>query len=234
MRRIRKHLGYANVAATAALVFAMAGGAYAALTPIRSGVIHTCFSRSTGALRVVNATARCSRRERPLNFNQRGPIGAIGRTGPAGKAGPTGRTGATGKTGANGTSVTSSALAAGSGACPNGGSSFKSASGTTYVCSGTNGSALAYASVNLSGTLASSKDVTNDAATATGVYCFKLSVTPSVGVASVRGDASAAGSAEVLIPAGAACSGSGDTSAEVLTYSATGAPTNLPFDVIFN
>jgi hypothetical protein len=133
--------------------------------------------------------------------------------------------------GANGSSVTSVALPVGSAACPAGGASFTSASGTTAAC---NGTALAYASVNLSGTLASNRNVIDDSAVAPGAYCFRLGTTPAVGVASVRGDAPSVGFAQVLIPAGSACTASGNTTAEVLTFGPTGAATDLPFDVMFN
>ncbi|MGP0048368.1 MAG: hypothetical protein ACLPZR_05895, partial [Solirubrobacteraceae bacterium] len=64
---------------------------------------------------------------------------------------------------------------------------------------------------------------------------LKLGSAPSVGVASIRGDAATRGFAEVLIPAAsAACSASGDTSAEVLTYDTTDSPAGLPFDVLFD
>ena len=67
-----------------------------------------------------------------------------------------------------------------------------------------------------------------------GVYCLKLSSAPSVGVASLRGDATTSGFAQVLIPAAsAACAASGDTSAEVLTFDSAGSGTGLPFEVLF-
>ena len=248
MRRIRWHQSYANVASTLALVLAMGGGAYAAIGPVQNGVIHSCFSRHTGALRVVNAGARCRRQERALNFNQQGPVGPSGLTGPAGPvgltgaAGKTGKTGATGKTGpagatgatgAAGTSVTSAALAVGNANCPSGGASFTSVSGTTFAC---NGSASAFATVNATGSLAAGKNVTAVAVgTGAGHYCFKLPVTPSLGVASIHGSAATPGSAEVLIPANSStCGGTGDTTAEVLTFNVAGTPASLQFDVMFN
>lgn len=232
MRPIRRHLSYANVASTLALVFAMGGGAYAALSPVHNGVIHTCFRKSNGALRVVRAGARCGRRERALAFNQRGPVGPRGATGAQGPAGKTGRTGKTGKTGASGRSVTSATLGVGNTTCPNGGSSFTTVSGTTFACSGV---ATSFASVDATATLANSRGVTGvRAGTGTGVYCLKLASTPSVGVASVRGDAATSGSAQVLIPAAsAACAATGDTSAEVLTTDGAGAAAALPFNVLF-
>lgn len=235
MHIIRRHISYANVASTLALMLAMGGGAYAALGPVHHGVIYTCYGKATGALRVVSPTARCTRHERALDFNKRGPTGPAGPrglTGPIGQTGRTGRTGATGKTGPSGASVTAAALATGNAICPSGGSSFTSISGTTYAC---NGSATAFASVNATGSLASSKNVTALAlGTTPGAYCLKLGSTPAVGVASVRGDAANPGFAEVLIPAAsAACGASGDTTAEVLTYDSSGTPAGLPFDVLF-
>lgn len=232
MRHIRRHLSYANVASTLALVFAMGGGAYAALSPVRDGVIHTCFRKSNGAVRVVRAGARCGRRERALAFNQRGPVGPRGATGAQGPTGKTGATGKTGRTGAAGRSVTSATLGVGNASCPSGGSSFTTASGTTFTC---NGVATSFASVDATATLAASRGVTAvQPGSGTGVYCVKLGTTPSVGVASVRGDSAVSGSARVLIPAGAAaCGATGDTSAEVLTADSMGTAASLPFTVLF-
>jgi hypothetical protein len=232
MRLISRHLSYANVAATLALVFAMGGGAYAALAPVHDGVIHTCLRKSNGALRVVRAGARCGRRERALAFDQRGRVGPRGATGAQGPIGKTGGTGKTGKTGAAGRSVTSATLGVGNVTCPSGGSSFTTVSGTTSAC---NGVATSFASVDAAATLAASRSVTAvQPGVGTGVYCLKLSSTPSVGVASVRGDAATSGSAQVLIPAaGAACAATGDTGAEILTFNSAGAAAALPFNVLF-
>ena len=227
---IRRHLSYANVASTLALVFAMGGGAYAALSPVHNGVIHTCYRTSNGTLRVVRAGARCGRRERALAFNQRGPVGARGATGAKGDTGKTGATGKTGRTGAAGRSVTSATLGVGNATCPSGGSSFTSVSGTTFAC---NGVATSFANVDAGGTLAASRGITAVQRPSPGVYCLRVSSAPTVGVASVRGDAGTAGSAQVLVPAGAACASTGDTSAEVLTFDASNAAAALPFEVLF-
>jgi hypothetical protein len=235
MRLIRRHLSYANVASTLALVFAMGGGAYAALAPVHDGVIHGCVRRSSGALRVVRVGTRCGRRERALAFNQRGPAGprgATGARGPAGRTGATGKTGPPGKTGAAGRGVTSATLGVGNASCPSGGSSFTTVSGTTFAC---NGVATSFASVDATGTLATSRSVVGvRPGVGTGVYCLKLASTPSVGVASLRGDAATSGSAQVLIPAAAAaCAATGDISAEVLTFNDAGTADGLPFNVLF-
>ena len=236
MRHIRRHISYANVASTLALVLAMGGGAYAAIGPFHGGVIHGCYSRRTGALRVVNPGTLCGRHERALAFNRRGPRGFTGPAGLAGLKGAAGRVGATGRTGATGkagTSVTSAALPVGNASCPGGGTSFTSVSGTTVAC---NGTATAFASVNATASLAAGKNVSAVAAgTVAGTYCLKLPVAPSVGVASLRGDAATAGSAKVLIPANATtCGRTGDTTAEVLTFNPAGTAAGLPFDVMFS
>lgn len=232
MRLSRRHLSYANVASTLALVFAMGGGAYAALAPVHGGVIHTCLRRSNGALRVVRAGARCGRRERALAFNQRGPVGPRGATGAPGPTGKTGKTGSTGRTGAAGRSVTSTTLGVGNATCPSGGSSFTTVSGTTSAC---NGAATSFASVDATATLAASRGVTAvQPGAGAGVYCLKLASAPVVGVASVRGDAASHGFGQVLIPAAsAACGTTGDTSAEILTFDSSGTATSLPFNVLF-
>jgi hypothetical protein len=250
MRRITDHISYANVTATLALVLAMSGGAYAALGPA-NGVVYACSQKGNGVLHLRNPNAGCGQHGRRLAWNVRGvpgppgPAGAPGRTGATGPAGPTGKTGATGKTGPTGpagktgatgpggTSVTATALSAGNSNCPNGGSSFSSVSGTTYACNGA--SAIAYANIDATATAASSHNVTAvSAGSGTGVYCLKLALSPSVGVASVRGDGATPGVAEVRIPAGSACSATGDTSAEVLTFNTSGTAAPLPFDVIFD
>ena len=95
--------------------------------------------------------------------------------------------------------------------------------------------ALAGGLTGAGATLAASRGVTAvQPGTAAGVYCLKLAATPSVGVASVRGDSATSGSARVLIPAGtAACGTTGDTSAEVLTTNSGGTAVSLPFSVLF-
>ena len=95
---MRRHLSYANVAATLALVFAMGGGAYAAVTSIpgSDGIIHGCYSKSSGVLRLVGSKKRCSKRETAIAFSQRGRDGASGPAGVAGLPGTPGQQGAPG------------------------------------------------------------------------------------------------------------------------------------------
>ena len=51
---IRRHISYANVTATLALVLALGGGAYAVQgIPDRTGVFHGCVNKRNGALRLM-------------------------------------------------------------------------------------------------------------------------------------------------------------------------------------
>ena len=85
-----------------ALAVALSGAAYAAV-PSTDGVIHSCYNASSnpsGQLRVIDAEAvgKCSKNEKALDFNQRGPKGDTGDTGPIG-ATSTGAAGAPGVSG---------------------------------------------------------------------------------------------------------------------------------------
>ncbi len=58
--RLRSSVTFANGAALLALVFSMAGGAYALSTANSAGVLHGCVNSRTGVLRVVSsASAKC-------------------------------------------------------------------------------------------------------------------------------------------------------------------------------
>ena len=94
-RRLRASLTFANVTALAALVFAMAGGAYALSIPDSSGVLHGCVSKRTGALRVVAGSTSCHRPKRShgrvtdrgefaIAWNQQGARGLQGAQGQPG------------------------------------------------------------------------------------------------------------------------------------------------------
>jgi hypothetical protein len=89
-----------------ALFVALGGTSFAATQiPGPGGVIHSCYGKSNGSLRLVAAGRKCGRAERALAFNQlgrRGSQGAQGAQGSAGPQGATGPTGATGQTGAPG------------------------------------------------------------------------------------------------------------------------------------
>ncbi|WP_210491187.1 hypothetical protein [Patulibacter sp. SYSU D01012] len=100
--RIRRHLSYANVAATLALVLGTSGGAYAAVKSGDDGGsrrILGCFGEDTGTLRVVASQARCGRRETPISWNAQGPRGRTGERGAMGARGPQGAVGVRGADG---------------------------------------------------------------------------------------------------------------------------------------
>ena len=87
--------------AAAGVALLLGGGGVAALAAIpgANGVIHACYSRSTGVLRVINPdghssrTRHCAGNEASLAFNQKGPKGARGPQGPQGDTGPSGTQG---------------------------------------------------------------------------------------------------------------------------------------------
>lgn len=71
-----------------------------AAIPGRDGTITACYAKSNGALRVVDAKKKCSRREKRLTFNQQG------RDGRDGTAGAPGQNGTNGTNGTNGSDAT--------------------------------------------------------------------------------------------------------------------------------
>jgi hypothetical protein len=138
-----------------AVVLAMGGFAFAAI-PDRNGVIHACYKKKKGALRVVSSSRKCTRRERAIAWNKRGPSsrGGSGRRGPRGRTGPRGLRGRTGPAGAPGAAGIAVAFAQINGTAATGGDTV-------------NGSR--------------SKNVSDSQVThpATGLYCFYLSFAPA-------------------------------------------------------
>ncbi len=102
--RFRPRLSYANAMSTIAVFLALGGGAYAAVSSIPGpdGVIHGCYAKRNGALRLVAATRKCSRKELPIAFEEIGPPGPRGSRGPTGTKGAKGITGPAGAMGATG------------------------------------------------------------------------------------------------------------------------------------
>lgn len=89
------------------LAVAMIGGAVmvVATIPDSSGVIHGCYSRSGGNVRVIDdSVTGCKTGETALAWSVRGPQGPQGPAGPKGDTGATGATGDTGPTGPRGPS----------------------------------------------------------------------------------------------------------------------------------
>jgi hypothetical protein len=99
MERIKRHLSYANVAATLALVIAMSGGALAATGGFTSGGKLQACTSSNGTLKLLQPGKKCKKGQKALAWNQTGP------------AGPKGATGATGIAGLNGSAVPKAAEA---------------------------------------------------------------------------------------------------------------------------
>lgn len=83
-----------------ALVAALGGAAWAAI-PGPEGIIHGCYNKRTGVLRVIDTAAhgKCKRGESELNWMEVGPPGPRGGGGPRGLRGETGATGPTGPVG---------------------------------------------------------------------------------------------------------------------------------------
>lgn len=128
MFKTRRHLSYANIVATLALLFAMSGGALAA-----SHYLIT-------STKQIKPSVLSKLKGKAGSAGPAGPAGAAGAgsAGPAGPAGPagTGSPGPEGKTGSPGTSVTATESKTKIGKCAEGGSEFTSASGKTYACNG--------------------------------------------------------------------------------------------------
>lgn len=73
----------------------VAGGIAYATIPDSGGVIHGCYEKAWGTLRVIDTgkPQTCSKFETPLNWSQTGPQGSQGPQGIQGPKGPTGPTG---------------------------------------------------------------------------------------------------------------------------------------------
>jgi hypothetical protein len=119
----RSRFGIPGVLAVVALVFAMAGGAWAA----KKYVITSTKQIKPSVLKALKGKA--------------GANGAPGAQGIPGAQGAPGPAGPSGKDGTNGLSVTSSSEPKGLN-CKEGGSKFVGASGTTYACNGEPGPLL--------------------------------------------------------------------------------------------
>lgn len=87
------------IAALAGTVL-VAGAAYATI-PDGGGVIHACYAKSGGTLRVIDSSVtRCkASSETSLDWNRQGPTGPTGPAGPLGATGPVGATGPAGPAG---------------------------------------------------------------------------------------------------------------------------------------
>jgi len=156
--RLRRHLSYANIAATLAVVFAMSGGAYA-LSGAHQSVGGASASTAHAAKKVKKRSKTLTGARGPAgpagaqgaagaqgpagaqgekgSGGEKGAAGAAGKEGPAGQQGPAGPQGVAGP---KGLSVVSEAFEGRKGTCETGGSEFKVGTATTYACNGKNGS----------------------------------------------------------------------------------------------
>jgi hypothetical protein len=80
----------ALVALTIVGALLVAGGIAYATVPDASGVIHGCYNKTQGSLRVIDTdkAQTCSNSEASINWSQTGPQGAQGPQGPTGPTGP--------------------------------------------------------------------------------------------------------------------------------------------------
>jgi hypothetical protein len=91
--------------AAGALVGVGYGVAYASI-PAPDGTITSCYTKSTGAMRVIDpTTASCKTGETKLTWTQQGTAGPQGPAGPQGATGATGPQGPAGPTGPSGTAA---------------------------------------------------------------------------------------------------------------------------------
>jgi hypothetical protein len=105
---LKPRLTPANVIVTLALILAATGFAAAAV-PDAGGVIHGCYQKKTGVLRVIGAGKRCAKGEKPISWNQQGRRGRDGSDGTNGTNGANGTPGTPGINGTNGTNGTNGA-----------------------------------------------------------------------------------------------------------------------------
>ena len=100
--RSRRVIG---VLAAAAVAVVVAGGVAVAAIP-SNGVVHGCYARSSGSLRVIDSkVTKCKKNETALDWNVQGrpgPAGPAGKAGPAGSAGAAGPAGPAGPAGVSG------------------------------------------------------------------------------------------------------------------------------------
>jgi len=102
MKRIWRHVSYANVAATLALVLAMSGGAIAATGGFSSGGTLKACANGEGAIRLLKPGKKCKKGQTAVAWNQTGPAGAPGAKGLTGANGSPGAPGSAGDKGAEG------------------------------------------------------------------------------------------------------------------------------------
>lgn len=98
----------------------------AAISASATTVIHACYMKTTGSIRIVPVVTDCHPNEQVVSWNEEGPAGPPGPAGPAGPKGATGPAGAPGATAvpANVTAL-SAALSSNGGVALTGNTSFR-------------------------------------------------------------------------------------------------------------
>ena len=86
------------------IVLALGAGTVYAAIPNTSGKYYACFTKATGAVRLINypKVSTCAQGERLILWNAKGPQGLVGPVGPAGPQGPQGAQGPQGEQGLQG------------------------------------------------------------------------------------------------------------------------------------
>ena len=93
-----RHRMFPGIAIVGGIV--VAGGLLSATIPDSAGTVHTCYTKSTGTIRVIdNSVTGCKQGETSLRWNVQGPMGPGGPQGLEGPAGPPGAPGAPGEPG---------------------------------------------------------------------------------------------------------------------------------------
>jgi hypothetical protein len=105
MRLDVRHPSPALVVSTLGLVVALSATSYAAFTLPNNGVIHGCYQKTTGNLRVLAAGKKCRTSEKEITWNQTGPRGLRGVKGDKGDQGPQGIPGSQGPQGPGATTI---------------------------------------------------------------------------------------------------------------------------------
>ena len=94
-KRIGTRLGITTIVILMVAVTAL-GVAVAATIPDSAGVIHGCYGRGTGNVRIVESASKCRNFETPITWQQTGEAGEQGPTGPQGPQGLEGPAGSAG------------------------------------------------------------------------------------------------------------------------------------------
>jgi hypothetical protein len=95
-RRHKTLLAALALGAAAAVAAGIARSTTADPIPDANGVIHACYKRPIGEVKIVYSAANCGPGQEPIQWSQSGPQGVKGDPGPQGPQGPQGPPGAAG------------------------------------------------------------------------------------------------------------------------------------------